>query len=56
MRVKAGVRTLAQRALCESMDVKTMVHLVRRLLPSYDLCERNGFPLAVPIPNRTAAR
>jgi class 3 adenylate cyclase len=56
MRVKARMRTLAARALTESMDVKTMVHLARRLLGNYDLHERTGFPASVPIPNKTAAR
>lgn len=56
MRVKARVRTLAARALAESMDVKTMIHLIRRLFGTYDLHERTGFPRSVPIPNRTAAR
>lgn len=56
MRVKARARTLASRALAESMDVKTMVHLARRLFGNYDLHERTGFPTSVPIPNRTASR
>jgi len=56
MRVKARVRTLANRALAESMDVKTMVHLARRLFGRYDLHERTGFPSSVPIPNRNAAK
>ncbi|MFW5814510.1 MAG: hypothetical protein ACOC37_01860 [Spirochaetota bacterium] len=56
MRVKARLRTLASRALAESMEVKTMVHLARRLLGNYDLNARTGFPGSVPIPNRTAAR
>jgi hypothetical protein len=55
MRVKARMRTLAIRALAESMEVKTMVHVARRLFGSYDLHERTGFPQAVPIPNKTAA-
>jgi hypothetical protein len=38
------------------MEVKTMVHLARRLFGGYDLSERTGFPRSVPIPNRTAAR
>ncbi len=56
MRVKAKVRTLASRALAESMEVKTMIHVARRLFGSYDLHERTGFPTSVPIPNRNAAR
>jgi len=56
MKIKARLRTLAAKALSESIDVKTMVHLTRRLFGSYDLNERTGFPSSVPIPNRTAAR
>ena len=56
MRVKSRLRTLAARALAESMDVKRMVHVARRLLGNYDLHERTGFPRSVPIPNQTAAR
>lgn len=56
MRVKARLRTLAIRALAESMEVKTMVHLARRIFgASYDLHDRTGFPRSVAIPNRTAA-
>ena len=55
MRVKARLRTLAIRALAESMEVKTMVHVARRIFGNYDLYERTGFPQSVPIPNRTAA-
>jgi class 3 adenylate cyclase len=55
MRIRARVRTLAARALAESMDVKTMVHVARRILGNYDLHERTAFPRSVPIPNRTAA-
>ena len=56
MKIKARLRTLAAKALSESVDVKTMVHLSRRLLGNYDLHERTGFPSSVPIPNQTAAR
>ncbi len=56
MRIKARLRTLAGRALSEMMDVRSMVHLARRLFGSYDLYERTGFPSSVPIPNRDAAR
>lgn len=55
MRVKGRLRTLAVRALAESMEVKTMIHVARRVFGKYDLHERTGFPQSVPIPNRTAA-
>ena len=56
MRIKARLRTLATRALSETMDVRSMIRLTRRLFGSYDLYERTGFPSSVPIPNRDAAR
>jgi hypothetical protein len=56
MKVKARLRTLAARALAESMDVKRMTHVARRMLGNYDLHARTGFPPSVPIPNKTAAR
>lgn len=55
MRVRGRLKTLAIRALAESMEVKTMVHVARRMFGNYDLHERTGFPQSVPIPNRTAA-
>lgn len=55
MRVKARLKNLAGRALAESMDVKTMVHFARRLIPNYDLHQRTGFPESVAIPNKDAA-
>jgi hypothetical protein len=56
MKVRSRLRTLASKTLSESIDVKTMVHVSRRLLGNYDLYERTGFPTSVPIPNQTAAR
>ncbi|TVR03330.1 MAG: hypothetical protein EA403_07135 [Spirochaetaceae bacterium] len=37
------------------MDIKTMVALARRVVGSYDLHERCGFPHGVAVPNRDAA-
>ncbi len=37
------------------MDIKTMVAIARRVVGSYDLHERCGFPHSVAIPNRDAA-
>jgi hypothetical protein len=56
MRIRARLRTLASRALSETIDVNTMIHMTRRLLGNYDLHQRTGFPTSVPIPNKTAAR
>ncbi|MDC7226468.1 MAG: hypothetical protein PQJ61_06865 [Spirochaetales bacterium] len=38
------------------MDNRTMILLVRRLLPGYNLHERTGIPSSVAIPNQNAAR
>ena len=56
MRVKTRLKNLLIRGLTQSMDVKTMTHVARRLIHNYDLHRRTGFPSSVPIPNREAAR
>ncbi|MCK4803849.1 MAG: hypothetical protein KAT88_04805 [Spirochaetes bacterium] len=56
MKVSGWLMHLAARALAESMDVRTMTHLVRRLLRNYDLSKSSGFRQNVPIPNKTAAK
>ena len=47
---------LVERSLAESMDVRTMVHLARRLIHNYDIYKRSGFPSIIAIPNRDAAK
>lgn len=56
MRVKTRLKNLVIRGLTQSMDVKTMSHVARRLIAGYDVHERSGFPASVPIPNQEAAR
>jgi class 3 adenylate cyclase len=56
MRVKTRLKNLVVRGLTQSMDVKTMTHIARRILDNYDVHERSGFPPSVPIPNQEAAR
>lgn len=55
MRVSGWLMHLAMRALAESMDVRSMIHLVRRLIPNYDIYERSGFSSNISIPNKDAA-
>jgi len=55
MNVGGWLINLATKALAESMDVRTMVHLAKRFFPNYDLNERTGFPQNIAIPNLTAA-
>jgi class 3 adenylate cyclase len=56
MRVKTRLKNLVIRGLTQSMDVKTMTHVARRVLDNYDVHARSGFPRSVPIPNQEAAR
>ncbi|NBB90630.1 MAG: hypothetical protein GVY23_05420 [Spirochaetes bacterium] len=56
MRVKTRLRNMVIRGLTQSMDVKTMTHIARRLIDNYDVHQRSGFPGSVPIPNQEAAR
>ena len=55
MQVSGWLIHLTTRALTESMDVRTMTHLVKRLIPHYDIYERTGFPRNIPVPNKNAA-
>jgi class 3 adenylate cyclase len=43
------------RALSQSMDVRTMIHVARRVIPDYDIHERTGVPGSLPIPNKNVA-
>lgn len=56
MRVKVGLTNLVAKSLSESMNVKTMVVLIRKFAYNYDLNKATGFPQNIPIPNRDAAR
>ena len=44
------------RALSQSMDVHTMVHVARRVIRSYSIHERTGIPETLSVPNNDAAR
>jgi len=55
MRVSGWLIHLATRALAESMDVRSMIHLARRLIRNYDIYERSGFSTNISIPNKDAA-
>ena len=56
MRVSGWLVHLTTRALAESMDIRTMTHLVRRMIPNYDIYERTGFPSNIAVPNKNAAQ
>jgi len=55
MRVSGWLIHLTTRALAESMDVRSMIHLARRLIRNYDIYERSGFSQNISIPNKDVA-
>ncbi len=55
MRISGWLVHLTTRALGESMDVRSMIHLARRLIRNYDIYERSGFSPNMSIPNKDAA-
>ncbi len=55
MRISGWLIHLTTRALAESMDVRSMIHLARRLIRNYDIYERSGFSQNISIPNKDAA-
>ncbi|MBN2873458.1 MAG: hypothetical protein JXM71_00055, partial [Spirochaetales bacterium] len=55
MKVKSATMSLCRRMLYESISADTMVRFVRLLDPEYDLYERSGIPLNIPITNQMAA-
>lgn len=50
------LRTTCVRSLSESMDVRTMTHMIRELFPGYDIYARTGFPESIAIPNLDVAK
>ena len=56
MKVRANLQNLLVRSLAESVNVDTMEALSKELIHNYDLHQRTGFPVNMPIPNRDAAR
>ncbi len=55
MRITKSIINLTTRALSESMDTRSMTHLARDLMGSYNLHERIGLPESLPIAGRIAA-
>ena len=55
MKLKHSLISVTQKALSESFGVEMMVTLARHLIPNYDIYERTGFPVNIPIPSRDAA-
>lgn len=56
IKISSRLRTQCIRALSESMETRTMTHLIRELFPDYDIHARTGFPESLAIPNVDVAR
>jgi hypothetical protein len=55
-KIPRTLRNLCIRALTESMDIRTMNHLITNLIPNYDIYKQTGFPESIAIPNIDVAR
>ena len=56
MQITRNLENLCAKALKESMDIRDMLHLVKRLIPAYDIYKRSGFPKSFAIPSIGAAK
>jgi class 3 adenylate cyclase len=56
MTIKTHLKNTAVKALCQSMDVKTMGQMLNEILPHYDLRKRLDLRESVAIPAANAAR
>jgi len=56
LKIPTSLRNLCIRALTESMDIRTMNHLITNLIPGYDIYKQTGFPSSIAIPNIDVAR
>jgi len=56
MQLSRNLVNLCARALIESMDVRDMKHLAKRIIPDYDLYKQSGFPESFAIPSIDAAK
>lgn len=55
MRSLSSLATLCVKALAESVDSRTMVHVARDLMPEYDVHASTGYPESMVIPTREIA-
>ncbi len=56
MQISRHLANMCARALIESMDVRSMRHLAKRIIKDYDLQKRSGFPESFAIPSIDAAK
>ena len=55
MKVPRSLLNTARKALAESIDFRTMIHLARELIPDYDIYKIKGIPENISITRREAA-
>ena len=51
LKIPTALKNYCVRALSESMDSRTMNHLIRNLIPNYDIYKQTGYPESMAIPN-----
>jgi len=56
VQITRNLVNVSARALIESMDVRDMRHLAKRIIPGYDLQKQSGFPESFAIPSIDAAK
>ncbi len=56
MKISNRLQNLIIDSLSHSMPVHTMIKVMKRLIPGYDLHRQTGFPTSIPIPTIDAAR
>lgn len=55
-KVPSRLLSACVRALSESMETRTMVHIIKDILPDYDIHARTGIPESLAIPNVEVAK
>ncbi len=56
MQITRNLVNLCAKSLIESMNVRDMTHLAKRIIPDYDLYKQSGFPESFAIPIIDAAK
>ncbi len=56
LKLSTALKNYCVRALSESMDIRTMNHLIRNLIPDYDIYQQTGYPSSMAIPSIEVAR
>ncbi len=55
-KVPSKLQTTCVRALSESLETRTMVHIIKDILPDYDVHARTGIPESLAIPNKEVSK